>query len=176
MRRTPDPPGLWRRCNFARPLRPRTQTPPRPTPQASSADSVPPEPWVSGAISAPTKLQPRAQSTPPSSLSLGAKLPIHGGRTLDMMRAMPPTLQQGMSATIPTTPDTVAPYLFNCGALHDSKRGLGKINPYHCNHALAVTILLLQDTLQSLRPNLHDSNRVRRRAIGVTMPATTPQG
>jgi len=63
------------------------------------------------------------------------------------MRTMPTTLQQGMSATISTTLVTVEPYLFHCGALPYSKRGLGKVNPCHCDHILAVNILLLQDML-----------------------------
>ena len=41
--------------------------------------------------------------------------------------------------------------------------GMGEINPCHCNHTLAVTILLLQDKPQHLGPDLHDPNRARRR-------------
>ena len=52
-------------------------------------------------------------------------------------------MQQGMLTTIPTTPVTVAPYHCHCEALPNSKRGMGKINPFHYDHALAVTILVL---------------------------------
>jgi len=35
---------------------------------------------------------------------------------------MPPTLQEGMSTTVPTTPITMAPYLCHCEALPNSSR------------------------------------------------------
>jgi len=76
-----------------------------------------------------------------------------------------------MSATVPTTPVTVEPYLFHCGALPYSKRGTGEVNPCHCDHILVVIILLLQDRLQYLRPDHHDSNKARRPSTGITTPS-----
>jgi len=134
----------------ARPPWPRSQALSRPTlrlrawtPSRSSHGSraqSPPSP----------KPQHRAQSAPRPSLGLRARLLAHDGRTLDVTRNMPPTLREGMSATSSTTPVTMEPYLFHCGALPNSKRGMGKVNPCHCDHTLAVTILLFQDMLQCL--------------------------
>ena len=42
---------------------------------------------------------------------------------------MPPTLQQGLSTTVPTTPITVGPYLGHCEALRDSKRNGMRLTP-----------------------------------------------
>ena len=74
---------------------------------------------------------------------------------------MPPTLQQVVPATIPTTPVIVAPYLCHCEALPNSKEEWEEINPCHCDHTLMVTISLLRDKLQCPRPDLHDPNSAR---------------
>jgi hypothetical protein len=112
-----------------------------PRPRAQSTPCPSPRPW---AQSTP-RLSPRpqAQSMPRLSLGLGASLLIYGGRTSDATCAMPPTLQQGTSSTIPTTPITVAPHLCHCEHC-TIVGGMGEVNPGHCNHTLAVTILLLQ--------------------------------
>jgi hypothetical protein len=95
-------------------------------PLGSCAIPVSPDPSASGAIYAPTRLWSRAQSTPRPSLGLGARLSIHGGRTSDATCTMPSTLQQGATATILTTPITVAPYLCHCNVRHcpTVKRGM----------------------------------------------------
>ena len=89
---------------------------------------------------------------PRPSPGLGTRFPVDGGRTPDATCVMPPMVQQGASTTIPTTLVTVA--------------------PYHCDHTLALTVLLLQAKLQCSKPDFHDSNRARRRPTGMTTPST----
>ena len=64
-----------------------------PDPLGSGAVPVSPDPSALGAIYAPTRLRSRVQSMPRPSLSLGVRLPMHGGRTSDTTCTMPPTLQ-----------------------------------------------------------------------------------
>ena len=134
----PNPFRLERKLRHARPPRPerklRLARPPWARMQAPSS----PTPWPrTQALSRPSsesrmrssplpKPQHRAQSTLRPSLGLRVRLSAHDGRTSDVTRTMPPMLQQGMPATISTTPVTVQPYLFHCGALPYSKRMYGE--------------------------------------------------
>ena len=99
-----------------------------PDPLASATGSVSPDPLASDAGSVSPDPTPWAQAEKPPRLSLclGARLLKHGGHTSDVTRAMPPMLQQGMTATIPTTPVTVEPYLFHREVPPHSKRKYGK--------------------------------------------------
>jgi len=160
----PDPFRLRRKLRLARPPRARAQAPSRPSSESRAQSPHLPKPQL------------RAQSAPRPNLGLGARLPAHDGRTLDVTRTMPPTLQQGMKTVVSTTPVTVEPYLFHCGTLPYSKRSIGRVNPCHYDHILAVIVLLLQDMLQYHLHNHHDSNRARQPSTGMTTPSSrTPR-
>ena len=104
-----------------------------PDPLASGASSGSPDPLSSGASSAsPDPSWARVQTPPHLSSHLGARLPAHDGRTLDVTFVLTSMLRQGMAVTIPTTPATVKPYLSHCEVPPHSKRGMEEINLCHC--------------------------------------------
>ena len=93
-------PTPWPRARVPSRLTPsgaRTQTPPCPTPLANGVNSVSPDP---SRARAPTPLHPTR-----------ARLPTHGARTHDVTGAVTPITQQGLVATMPTTPVTAASLL-----------------------------------------------------------------
>ena len=76
---------------------------------------APAHPWVSGASSAsPDPSGGRAPTPPHPSPRLRTRLPTCSARTHDVTDAVTPIPLQGMVATIPTTPDTVALPLLLC--------------------------------------------------------------
>ena len=133
-----DPLGLGRKFRLARPPEARTQIPSRPTPQrlgrrhclarplpASGASSVSPDPSRARASNDACPDQGKASDArrPYSRRDRRSNFRItagHGGN------------YSNHPGHCGLTSFTMQPYLFYCGVLPHSKRGMGKVNQRHC--------------------------------------------